>query len=212
MIAKGELVLAPVQQQDLAFLMQSGTQEWRGEYQAAQMTSLMQLEQELAQGKLFCKNLWTLVVFLEEQPVGVVDVHFVREGLVRLEIQLAGSCQGRGLGSTVLRLVRDYLLENEPVVRLEAETDVENVAAQKMLERCGFHAEGVLGRYRFHHGRYHDLENEPVVRLEAETDVENVAAQKMLERCGFHAEGVLGRYRFHHGRYHDCYLYSYLKD
>ena len=51
MIAKGELVLAPVQQQDLAFLMQSGTQEWRGEYQAAQMTSLMQLEQELAQGK-----------------------------------------------------------------------------------------------------------------------------------------------------------------
>lgn len=156
MIAKGELVLAPVQQQDLAFLMQSGTQEWRGEYQAAQMTSLMQLEQELAQGKLFCKNFWTLVVFLEEQPVGVVGVHFVREGLVRLEIQLAGSCQGRGLGSTVLRLVRDYLLENEPVVRLEAETDVENVAAQKMLERCGFHAEGVLGRYRFHHGRYHD--------------------------------------------------------
>ena len=136
MIAKGELVLAPVQQQDLVFLMQSGTQEWRGEYQAAQMASLMQLEQEL--------------------PVGVVSVHFVREGLVRLEIQLAGSCQGRGLGSTVLRLVRDYLLENEPVVRLEAETDVENVAAQKMLERCGFHAEGVLGRYRFHHGRYHD--------------------------------------------------------
>lgn len=45
MIAKGELVLAPVQQQDLVFLMQSGTQEWRGEYQAAQMTSLMQLEQ-----------------------------------------------------------------------------------------------------------------------------------------------------------------------
>lgn len=81
MIAKGELVLAPVQQQDLVFLMQSGTQEWRGEYQAAQMTSLMQLEQELAQGKLFCKNLWTLVVFLEEQPVGVVGVHFVREGL-----------------------------------------------------------------------------------------------------------------------------------
>ena len=39
MIAKGELVLALVQQQDLAFLMQSGTQEWRGEYQAAQMTS-----------------------------------------------------------------------------------------------------------------------------------------------------------------------------
>lgn len=31
MIAKGELVLAPVQQQDLVFLMQSGTQEWRGE-------------------------------------------------------------------------------------------------------------------------------------------------------------------------------------
>ena len=156
MIAKGELVLAPVQQQELMYMMQCCTLDCRCEYQAAEMTFLTQLEHELAQGKLFSKILWTLVVFLEEQPVGVVSVHFVREGLVRLEIQLAGSCQGRGLGSTVLRLVRDYLLENEPVVRLEAETDVENVAAQKMLERCGFHAEGVLGRYRFHHGRYHD--------------------------------------------------------
>lgn len=156
MITKGAITLAPVQRQDLAFLMQSRTQEWRGEYQSAQMISMMQLEQELEEGKLFCKQLWTLVVFLEEQPVGVVSVHFVREGLVRLEVQLAGSCQGRGLGSAVLQLVRDYLLENEPIVRMEAETDVENVAAQKMLERCGFHAEGVLGRYRFHHGRYHD--------------------------------------------------------
>lgn len=156
MMTKGAIMLAPVQQQDLAFLMQSRTQEWRGEYQSAQMTSVMQLEKELEEGKLFGKNFWTLVVFLEEQPVGIVSVYFVRDGLIRIEVQLAASCRGRGLGSTVLRMARDYLLENEPVVRLEAETDVENVAAQKMLERCGFHAEGVLGRYRFHHGGYHD--------------------------------------------------------
>lgn len=78
MITKGAITLAPVQRQDLAFLMQSRTQEWRGEYQSAQMISMMQLEQELEEGKLFCKQLWTLVVFLEEQPVGVVSVHFVR--------------------------------------------------------------------------------------------------------------------------------------
>ena len=33
---------------------------------------------------------------------------------------------------------------------------MDNIAAQKMLERCGFRAEGVLRKYRFHHGSYHD--------------------------------------------------------
>lgn len=55
MMTKGAIMLAPVQQQDLAFLMQSRTQEWRGDYQAAQMTSVMQLEKELEEGKLFGK-------------------------------------------------------------------------------------------------------------------------------------------------------------
>lgn len=133
MIAKGELVLAPVQQQDLAFLMQSGTQEWRGEYQAAQMTSLMQLEQELAQGKLFCKNFWTLVVFLEEQPVGVGG-----RSLCTGRSGASGDSAGRflprqGIGQRRFADGAGLPAGNEPVVRLEAESDVETLRHRRCL-------------------------------------------------------------------------------
>ena len=75
---------------------------------------------------------------------------------VGVGLVLDPGARGQHLGSRVLELTRDYLLDNYPVVRIEADTDVENVAAQKALERCGFSAEGVLRKYRFHHGRYHD--------------------------------------------------------
>ena len=76
--------------------------------------------------------------------------------MVRVGIQLDENCRGQRVGSRAFALLPDYLLENFPLVRLEADTDVDNIAAQKMLERCGFRAEGVLRKYRFHHGSYHD--------------------------------------------------------
>ena len=75
---------------------------------------------------------------------------------VRLGLVLDPKARGNHLGSRALMLCRDYLLDNFPVIRLEADTDIDNIAAQKVLERCGFCAEGVLRKYRFHHGSYHD--------------------------------------------------------
>lgn len=150
------LTIRPVEERDLAFLQLAQTQEMRGHFQEAQMESMARLRSQWEKDGMLGSQFQMLMVELEGQPVGFVTAFFVREGMVRVGIQLDENCRGQRVGSRAFALLRDYLLENFPLVRLEADTDVDNIAAQKMLERCGFRAEGVLRKYRFHHGSYHD--------------------------------------------------------
>lgn len=150
------LTIRPVEERDLAFLQLAQTQGMRGSFQEAQMESMARLRSQWEKDGMLGEQFQMLMVELEGQPVGFVTAFFVREGMVRVGIQLDENCRGQQVGSRAFALLRDYLLENFPLVRLEADTDVDNIAAQKMLERCGFRAEGVLRKYRFHHGSYHD--------------------------------------------------------
>lgn len=150
------LTIRPVEERDLAFLQLAQTQGMRGRFQEAQMESMVRLRSQWEKDGMLGSQFQMLMVELEGQPVGFVTAFFVREGMVRVGIQLDENCRGQRVGSRAFALLRDYLLENFPLVRLEADTDVDNIAAQKMLERCGFRAEGVLRKYRFHHGSYHD--------------------------------------------------------
>lgn len=150
------LTIRPVEERDLAFLQLAQTQGMRGSFQEAQMESMARLRSQWEKDGMLGEQFQMLMVELEGQPVGFVTAFFVREGMVRVGIQLDENCRGQRVGSRAFSLLRDYLLENFPLVRLEADTDVDNIAAQKMLERCGFRAEGVLRKYRFHHGSYHD--------------------------------------------------------
>ena len=150
------LIIRPVEERDLAFLQLAQTQGMRGSFQEAQMESMARLRSQWEKDGMLGEQFQMLMVELEGQPVGFVTAFFVREGMVRVGIQLHENCRGQRVGSRAFALLRDYLLENFPLVRLEADTDVDNIAAQKMLERCGFRAEGVLRKYRFHHGSYHD--------------------------------------------------------
>ena len=150
------LTIRPVEERDLAFLQLAQTQGMRGSFQEAQMESMARLRSQWEKDGMLGEQFQMLMVELEGQPVGFVTAFFVREGMVRVGIQLDENCRGQRVGSRAFALLRDYLLENFPLVRLEADTDVDNIAAQKMLERCGFRAEGVLRKSRFPHGRSHD--------------------------------------------------------
>ena len=156
MLIQGNLQISPLEEQDMKTLAAWETQEFRGEFEEYQMASPENLRRQLNQDGLCSESFQMLMIRLDELPVGLLYLNFVRMGLVRLGLVLDPGARGQHLGSRVLELTRDYLLDNYPVVRIEADTDVENFAAQKALERCGFSAEGVLRKYRFHHGRYHD--------------------------------------------------------
>ena len=72
-------------------------------------------------------------------------------------VQLLAGHRGKGIGGVAQRLLAEHLLATTPCVRLEASTDIDNVAEQRALERAGFAREGVLRRAQWRGGAWHDL-------------------------------------------------------
>jgi RimJ/RimL family protein N-acetyltransferase len=82
-------------------------------------------------------------------------------------IQLLPQAQGRGVGTQAQRLLVRYLFAHTPVMRIEADTEVENIAEQRALEKAGFTREGVLRSIVFRDGRWRDAVSYSVLRGDA---------------------------------------------
>lgn len=63
----------------------------------------------------------------------------------------------RGLGSSAQAAFAEYLFNTTLVERLEAGTDVGNVAEQRALAKAGFHREGIARHAQFRDGQWRDL-------------------------------------------------------
>ena len=76
-------------------------------------------------------------------------------------------CPGMRCGTVAQRLLAEYLLATTSIDRIEASTDVTNVAEQKSLEKAGFTREGLLrGAQERADGR-HDLLSYSFIRGDA---------------------------------------------
>lgn len=71
-------------------------------------------------------------------------------------ILLWPQARGHGLGTQAQRLLVRYLFAHTLTARIEADTDVENHAEQRALEKAGFTREGVLRGSNFRDGQWHD--------------------------------------------------------
>ena len=65
--------------------------------------------------------------------------------------------RGRGIGTAAQQLLPEFLFATTLAYRVQATTDIENVAEQRSLEKAGFAREGVLRGYQYRAGDWHDL-------------------------------------------------------
>jgi len=100
---------------------------------------------------------------VDGEMVGTVGWHRVNYGpnaesdAWNIGIELRPEARGQGLGSDAQRLLARFLFEAYELNRVEAQTDVQNVAEQRSLEKAGYAREGVLRGAQFRAGSYHDL-------------------------------------------------------
>lgn len=71
-------------------------------------------------------------------------------------IWLSAPARGRGLGAGAQRELVDLFFRHTAVNRVEAHTDVGNVAEQRALERVGFTREGTTRGAQWRDGEYRD--------------------------------------------------------
>ena len=96
-------------------------------------------------------------------PIGTVGWHRVSYGpnpessVWNFGIELIPEARGQGHGSDAQRLLADWLFEHTEVNRVEASTDVDNIAEQRALENAGYTREGIARGAQFRAGRYRDL-------------------------------------------------------
>jgi RimJ/RimL family protein N-acetyltransferase len=89
---------------------------------------------------------------------------------LNIGISLLPGLRGHGYGSAAQRALAEYLFATTLAERIEAETDVDNLAEQRALERAGFTREGVLRHTQFRAGRWRDNVIYSVLRAEVSLD------------------------------------------
>ena len=98
-----------------------------------------------------------------EVALGSVSWHQVAHGpgagsvALTLGISLRPEARGQGHGSRAQHLLAAFLFSTPAVHRLEASTDMTNLAEQHALSRAGFTREGVLRGAQWRRGAWHDL-------------------------------------------------------
>jgi RimJ/RimL family protein N-acetyltransferase len=167
----GQLTLRPVTEDDLPWLgslgsdpVATGLHEWHG-WRDPQWPKRRWVESGLLDD-----NGGTLIVLHGADRVGMVSWRKVQTGPSAsnwaIGIGLAPQFRGRGYGSEAQRLLVRYLFAHTQVNRVEATTEITNLAEQRALEKAGFVREGTLRGTTFRQGQWHDQVIYSVLRHE----------------------------------------------
>lgn len=114
---------------------------------------LQRAYQEMLQGCINepDKRLWYAVWYMElkDKPGTIVgDFSFkgiTADGMVELGYGLREGFCGQGYMTETVKAVTAWALAQDGVTRVEAETDSDNVASQKVLDKAGFRPTGEVG-------------------------------------------------------------------
>jgi RimJ/RimL family protein N-acetyltransferase len=104
-----------------------------------------------------------LIVTTDDSVIGSITYRQVAYGpnsgsqAYAIGLHLVPEARGQGYGTEAQRLMAAYLFATFPISRVEAQTDVTNLAEQRSLEKAGFTREGIIRQAQWRNGVWHDL-------------------------------------------------------
>jgi ribosomal-protein-alanine N-acetyltransferase len=98
---------------------------------------------------------WFFVEKKDGTKIGTM-FHFLTGNLLEIGYILVPSERGKGYCSEAVKIMVDYLFLSRELVRVQAITDVDNFASQRVLEKAGFKKEGILRKSGFIRGEWRD--------------------------------------------------------
>lgn len=81
----------------------------------------------------------------DNQVIGDIWVYLIENNrMASIAVRLSPACQGRGYGTEALNAITNFCFEHTELQRLWTEVHVENIASQRMLEKCSYTREGFI--------------------------------------------------------------------
>jgi RimJ/RimL family protein N-acetyltransferase len=150
-LAGTEVLLRPIELGDVDALVAARAEDAPGSFGPSgdeartQLRKLIERKPTLEDGGFL-----SLVVEAGGEVVGDIQArapkHGFPPGVCEIGISLVSAVRGKGYGREAVALFTAHLHE-AGWPRVQASTDVENVAMRRVLERCGYVFEGVLRSY-----------------------------------------------------------------
>ncbi|MYW02983.1 GNAT family protein [Streptomyces sp. SID3343] len=173
-MSEDPVVLRPVTEADLSMIEQFLTDpEASGPFQWYGWGDPGRVRRQWAENGLLSDGAGRLTVAAGAEQLGFVawrKVNTARNFCWNIGAQLVPEARGRGVGTQAQRLLVRYLFAHSPVVRIEADTEADNFAEQRALEKSGFTREGVMRSFVFRDGWWRDVVRYSVLRDDLAAD------------------------------------------
>ncbi len=157
------VILRPIREADIPRIEAgSSTPEGTGELQWFGYRTFHMMRERVTKDGYLGPEAGGLVVEYDSEVAGWVtwSKHFwgpeVTSWGWTIGIILFPAFRGRGIGTAAQKELTDYLFAHTQAERIQAFTDVSNVAEQRALEKAGYQREGVLRRAQWRNGEWHD--------------------------------------------------------
>jgi RimJ/RimL family protein N-acetyltransferase len=156
-----EITLRPVREDDLAVLERlTQDPEATGEFAWFGWHDPMRYRRRWAEDGLLGEEGGALMVTRGEERLGFVAWNRRRTARTSycftMGIAMLPEARGHGYGTEAHRLLVRYLFAHTTVHRIEADTEVDNLAERTALEKAGFSREGVMRGVAWRDGAWRD--------------------------------------------------------
>ena len=156
--------LRPIRVEDLDVLVRWKTDaDYGSEFQWLGYASTRRFRERVANDDVIGDEGGALAVVDGDELLGDMSWHKQQTNALtesfcwNFGIVLRPEARGKGHGSRAQRLLADYLFLHTTVNRVEASTDIDNVAERRSLEKAGFTREGVLRGWQWRQGVWRDM-------------------------------------------------------
>ena len=111
---------------------------------------------------------WFFIETTDGTKIGYVT-HYLARRQHEIGYGVIPEARGKGYCTEAAMLLVDYLFLNKNIVRIQADTHVDNAASRRVLEKAGFTLEGVIRKAYFEQGAWRDAVLYSILRDEWQT-------------------------------------------
>ena len=117
------------------------------------------------------RSVFRAMIDVDGTAIGTIILSDIdmRNGIAEIHIKLADECErGKGYGSDAVAALIKYAFNELRLNCVYCRIKEDNIASQKMFEKCGFSKDGCLRSRVYRNGRYYDFYEYSVLKSEFE--------------------------------------------